>query len=252
MDQLLKQDETYAGDILLEEQFTAAVVQWYYAHGRAFPWRETTNPYHLLLAETLLRQTQAVRVVEPYLELVGRYPDPWLLALANIPKLREWFGPLGLVTRADRLVKTARVLIEEYEGQMPNDLTALLALPGLGRYSARAILCLGFGVRVPMIDEGSGRTLRRVLGREHKGPAFSDRSLMATVEQIMSQTSAREFNLGLLDIAAAYCRPRKPDCARCPVRKACALDKAELARPEETRGASVFFLHLRRVGFANN
>lgn len=212
---------TSGGHALPVGEIATMVVRWYRKHGRVFPWRLTTDPYHLLLAETLLRQTQAERVVDPYLDLVARYPDVYSLALVDVLKLREWFGSLGLVKRADLLVRTARLIIEDHGRLVPSDLRALMALPGVGRYSARAILCLGFGVPVPMVDEGSGRVLRRLLGREQKGPAYSDRDLMAAAEQMLPNGSAREFNLGLLDIAAEYCHVRNPDCHRCPLRRIC-------------------------------
>lgn len=212
---------TSVGRALTVEEIASIVVRWYRKHGRAFPWRLTRDPYHLLLAETLLIQTQAERVVKPYLDLVARYPNVYSLAGADVPKLGEWFRPLGLVKRADLLVRTARLLIEEHEGQVPGELRALMALPGVGRYSARAILCLGFGVSVPMIDEGSGRVPRRLLRREQKGPAYSDRGLMAAAEQMLPEQSTREFNLGLLDIASEYCHVHNPDCHRCPLRRVC-------------------------------
>ncbi|MBI2304470.1 MAG: hypothetical protein HYU86_06955 [Chloroflexi bacterium] len=197
------------------------VVEWFRCNGREFPWRTTSNPFHLLIAEALLRQTQAERVVEPYLDLVSKYPNPEALAEADVNELRQWFKPFGLVRRADRLIQCARILISEYRGSMPNDLNAIEALPGLGRYNSRAILCLGFGIPAPMIDEGSGRVLRRVLGHEAKGPAYSDKCLMSIAERIIPTKSAREFNFGLIDVAAAFCHPKEPDCARCPLARLC-------------------------------
>jgi A/G-specific adenine glycosylase len=104
---------------------------------------------------------------------------------------------------------------------MPSDLQALMALPGIGIYSARAILCLSAGVSVPMIDEGSGRALRRVLGLHTHRPAYSDRILLKTMESILPKKTTKEFNLGLIDIVAAYCRPSNPLCSQCPLARHC-------------------------------
>ena len=199
-----------------------SIVKWFRSHGRTFPWRNTSNSFHILIAEVLLRQTQADRVVAPYLELVDRYPTAQALAQADTIELRKWFRPLGLVKRADRLVQCAQVIIKDYEGRVPGDLQALESLPGLGRYSARAILCLGFNKPVPMIDEGGGRVLRRLFGHEPRGHAFSDPALMDTAMRILPQESHRDFNLGLIDIANAHCHPTKPDCLECPLLKDCA------------------------------
>ncbi len=203
-----------------------SVVSWFRDNGREFPWRETKNPFHILLAEVLLRQTQATRVVSPYLELIARYPDPESLAHTDVTALRHWFRPLGLVERADRLVESARILVQEHGGQVPGDVEGIEALPGLGRYSARAIACLAFGRAVPMIDEGSGRVLRRVLALKSYGPAYSSRPLMEEAQRLLPQNSARDFNLGLLDIAARLCRPRRPLCSECPLLGGCAYARA--------------------------
>lgn len=202
--------------------FIQSVVTWFRSYGRTFPWRNTSNSFHILIADVLLRQTQAWRVVGPYLELIERYPNPQTLAEADTIELRKWFRPLGLVKRADHLVHCAQILISAYAGKVPGDLKALESLPGLGRYSARAILCLGFNQPVPMIDEGSGRVLRRVLGYKPKGPAFSDPALMDAAIRILPNESPRDFNLGLIDIANAHCHPNKPDCLKCPLLKDCA------------------------------
>lgn len=210
--------------------FVQSTVQWFGSHGRMFPWRRTSNPFHILVAEVLLRQTQAGRVVGPYLDLIERYPDAQALAQADVTELRKWVRPLGLVQRADRLVQCARILVKDYAGQVPGDLKALESLPGLGRYSARAILCLGFNQPVPMIDEGGGRVLRRTLGHEPRGPAFSDTALMDAAESILPHESPRDFNLGLIDIADTYCHPTKPDCLSCPLFKVCTYRTGQIGQ----------------------
>lgn len=201
------------------------VLTWYTVNGRDFPWRRTTNPFHLIIAESLLRQTQAERVVQPYLELIDMYPDPESLASAQVEELRLWFKPLGLFTRADRLVETSKIILAKHRGKVPNDLRELQALPGLGIYSSRAVLCLGFEVSVPMIDEGSGRLLRRVFGLISNKPAYSDRSLLQIANKILPSESAKEFNLGLLDIASKYCHVHNPQCSECPLHEICNYHK---------------------------
>ena len=204
-------------------RFQRAVLTWFARQGRDFPWRHTSNPFHVLMAEVLLRQTQAERVAKPYLELIGRYPDAYAMAQADVDELREWFKPLGLVKRGDRLVRAAQILVNDHGGQVPNDLQTLMALPGLGVYSARAILCLAFDEPFPMIDEASGRVLRRVLGDVSDRPAYSDSKLLKAAAELLPSETSREFNLALLDIAAGYCHPRSPTCDRCPLLNSCAM-----------------------------
>jgi A/G-specific adenine glycosylase len=198
-----------------------AVVGWFKVQGREFPWRKTTDPFKILVAEVLLRQTQADRVVEPYLEITTAYPNVQSLASANIDRLRVLFRPLGLIRRADNLMGCAMALLTYHEGTIPDALGSLLSLPGVGLYAASAILCLGFGQPLPMVDEGSGRVLRRLFGLKHRGVAHADRGLVNLASSILPTDTAREFNLGLLDIAHAFCRPRSPRCDGCPLAGLC-------------------------------
>ena len=205
------------------------VVGWFGENGREFSWRETSSPYHILVAEVLLRRTQANRVEGHYRELVQWYPTLQDMSEADAGQLREWFKPLGLTRRADHLIQAANVALEQHGGNVPQTLEELSALPGIGRYSARAIQCLAFGVPVPMIDESSGRLLCRMLGLAGRGPAYSNRNLLFLAESLVPADAARAFNLGLLDIAAFYCHSDSPDCAGCPLQALCIWGQGEQA-----------------------
>ena len=197
------------------------VQEWYSESGRDFPWRQSSSAFHVLVAEVLLRRTQAERVVGPYLDLTERYPNTQDMASADVAWLREWFRPLGLVGRADLLVNAAKAIVQEHGGEVPRDLSEVESLPGMGKYSARALLCTAYGRAVPMVDESSGRLLRRLLGLRGTGPAYSDRKLLERTEVLVPHNSSRAFNLGLLDIAAAYCHVSAPSCLQCPLRSLC-------------------------------
>lgn len=198
-----------------------SVLQWFEKNGRDFPWRQSREPYHLLIAEALLRQTQAPRVVEAYCELVEAYPNVQALSQADPQELRTLFKNLGLIQRADRLVQAAKIIVAKHHGRVPDDLESLLALPGVGIYSARAIQCVAFNKRVAMVDEGTGRVLRRLFGISSERPAFSDASLRRKADGLIPHGNARDFNHALLDIAATICRPSRPNCARCPLYQFC-------------------------------
>jgi len=197
------------------------VLQWFAYNGRDFPWRKTMNPYHILIAEILLRRTQANRVVEPYLRLIERFPTPEALSHADISELRQLFQPLGLIKRADWLIDGAKLIVREHNGLVPSSLDTLSTLPGMGVYSSRAVICLAYDEAVPMVDESSGRLLRRLLNRSPSGPAYSDRQLLKIAEAILPAEHARDFNLGLLDIAYVYCHYKLPDCPNCPLVRIC-------------------------------
>ena len=212
--------------------FQMVVVEWFDEHGRDFPWRRTRDPYHILVAEVLLRRTQAARVVSPYLELVRLYPTAQKMSEAETSWVREWFKPLGLVSRADQLVRAAKLTLERHGGKVPWALEQLSGLPGIGIYSARAIQCLAYGAPVPMIDESSGRLLRRMLGLARAGPAYSDRSLLSLAERLVPEDAGRAFNLGLLDIAAYYCHSTSPACLECPLQTMCSWGQEGQASKE--------------------
>ena len=211
------------------------VENWFSRSSRDFPWRQSSSPFHVLVAEVLLRRTQAERVAGPYLELTGRFHNAGDMAEADVVWLREWFRPLGLVSRADLLVDAAKAIVEQHGGEVPSDLSEIESLPGLGRYSARAVHCLAHGGSVPMIDESSGRLLRRLLGLSSMGPAYSDRKLLKLTEELVPHETSRAFNLGLLDIAAAYCHVSSPNCVQCPLRTLCSRGRLVVAGLE-TKG----------------
>ena len=203
------------------EHLRCTAEEWFERNGRDFPWRQSMNSFHILVAEVLLRRTQAHRVVGPYLELIERYPDIRDMAEADPTWLRKWFRPLGLVNRADHLVEAANTILRRHGGEVPQDLGEIEDLPGLGRYSACAVLCLAHAGAAPMIDESSGRLLRRLLGLNSTEPAYSDKDLFRRAQRLVPYGASRTFNLGLLDIAAAYCHVSSPDCVQCPLRSLC-------------------------------
>ena len=211
------------------ESLHCIVEDWFAQNERDFPWRQTSNSFHILIAEVLLRRTQAQRVVEPYLHLVERYPDVQDMAAADVTWLREWFRPLGLVNRALRLVKAANIILEHHGGEVPDDLSEIESLPGLGRYSACAVLCLVHGGALPMIDESSGRLLRRLMGINSAGPAYSDKDLFDRAQRLIPNDGSRNFNLGLLDIAAVYCHVSSPECEECPLGSLCVRGRQVVA-----------------------
>jgi A/G-specific adenine glycosylase len=201
------------------------VLEWFAKNGRDFPWRKANNPYYVLIAEILLRRTQANRVVEPYLGIIKRFPTPEDLSHADVSELRQWFQPLGLIKRADWLIDTAKQIVSEHAGIVPSSLDVLSKLTGMGVYSSRAVLCLAYGKAVPMIDESSGRLLRRILNQSSNCPAYSDRRLLKIAEDILPTEHARDFNLGLLDIAYSYCHYKLPDCPNCPLVEICSFSR---------------------------
>lgn len=215
-------------DFNITEEIQDSLLTWFQVAGRDFPWRRTCDPYAVLLAEKLLQQT-SVRdsLVQAYNDLTSMYPDPFALANASVDDVLLIFQPLGLHYRAKELPVLAQAVCDQYAGKVPNDLQALLALPGVGDYSARAILCFAFDQDVPVVDTNVARILYRMFALPGKFPTnpARKRNLINLAGQLIPRGKARQFNWALLDLGALICRKSEPDCSKCPVRNLCKYDK---------------------------
>ena len=198
------------------------LLAWYAANRRDLPWRRTRDPYHILVAEMMLQQTQVPRVLPRWIAWLERFPT--LEALAAAPTadvLREWSG-LGYNSRAVRLQAIAREVVARHGGRMPREVEALRALPGIGDYTARAIACFAWEQDVPVLDTNVKRVLHRVLaGPEAPRPLLGDRQLWALAERAVPPGRGYDWNQGLMDFGSTVCTARKPACVICPLRTIC-------------------------------
>ncbi len=205
--------------------YSSVFRQFYKTHGRDFPWRhKETTPFGILVAEMLLRQTQAVQVAAIWPLLLERYPGSRELAVADPGALVELLTPLGLGNqRAKALQEMSSVLIRKHRGRVPRRIDALLALPHVGLYAAHATACFAFGQRVPVVDVNVLRVLGRVFDEKYGLDNRRAPKAWETARSIMpSKGPAREHNYGMLDFSALICTPRKPLCRECPLNGKCA------------------------------
>lgn len=197
---------------------------WFRDNRRKFPWRDTDDPYAVLLAEKLLQRT-AVRkdLVASYEKLLSLYPNPNALAIADTKDVQEITCLLGLRYRAGEMIALANALCERYGGIVPNDLDSLLSLPGVGEYTARAVLCFAFSQDVSVVDTNVARILYRVFGVSEKVPLnpARKRNLTELASALVPTGQSREFNWAMLDMGAAICRAGKPKCSICPIVELC-------------------------------
>ncbi|MBL7091655.1 hypothetical protein [Acidovorax sp.] len=200
------------------------LLDWFRISGRQFPWRQTCDPYAMLLAEKLLQQT-VVRegVVQAYDDLLVAYPTPTALAEADVESIRTMIQSLGLHYRAQELVALTREISEKHGGCVPQDLKSLLALPGVGDYIARAVLCFAFGQDVPIVDTNVARILYRLFGLSGPMPAnpARKRNLIELAGSLLPTGQSREFNLAMLDFGALVCKSSSPECDHCPLSPVC-------------------------------
>ena len=200
--------------------FARNLITWYRTNGRTFPWRETHDPFRLLVAEILLQRTPYWKVRPAYEALISLAPTPAALAQLSAEEIEPIIRPLGLVARAQGLVALGRALVERHGGSVPQDLEDLMKLPGVGRYSASAIRCHAFGMDAPLVDGLTGRVYRRVLGLDSSLEPHADKALWAAVASIQPPNPS-EFHLAVIDLASLICRRGRPLCGQCPLAAVC-------------------------------
>jgi A/G-specific adenine glycosylase len=198
------------------------LVRWYQHHGRDLPWRRTRDPYRVLVSEIMLQQTQVDRVVDYYHRFLRRYPTFETLAAAPEPEVREAWQGLGYYARARNLHRTAQAVAQQHNGILPAQRAAMQRLPGIGRYTAGAVLSFAFGQDAPILDTNAARVLQRFFAvRVRGGRTAIQRRLWQVAEAVTPPGHAYEFNQAIMDLGATICRARQPACKRCPLRRAC-------------------------------
>jgi A/G-specific adenine glycosylase len=198
------------------------------------PWRGTRDPWAVLVSEVMLQQTQVHRVVPAYRAFLGLFPTPTACAAASLGDvLRAWQG-LGYNRRARSLHQAARVMVDSHAGEVPPELSDLLALPGVGPYTARAVLAFSFGVEIGVVDTNAGRILSRAVA----GETLTPRDAQSLVDTMVPDQRAWEFNQALLDLGATVCLAGHPACEGCPIRKRCRWWASGRSTPDPARGSA--------------
>lgn len=207
--------------------FATRIVSWYDNHGRkTLPWQQDKTPYSVWVSEIMLQQTQVATVIPYYLKFMARFPD--VLTLANAPEdevLHHWTG-LGYYARARNLHKAAKMIRDDYQGLFPTNFEQVLALPGIGRSTAGAVLSLSLGQHHPILDGNVKRVLARHRAIEGwPGQKTVEEQLWQLTETFTPQQDIQKYNQAMMDIGAGICTRSKPNCAACPVALDC---KAQL------------------------
>jgi A/G-specific adenine glycosylase len=209
-------------DAKLRRIFQESLLSWYPANKRALPWRNTADPYHILVSEIMLQQTQVDRVIPKYEEFLQKYPTLEALAHAPIEEVRQTWYPLGYNIRPLRLHGIAREAVEKYGGKIPEDPEALQGLKGIGRYTAGAVLSFAFGREAPILDTNVRRVLHRVFIGEGDAKRYSlQKDLWELSEALIPAGKVYDFNQALMDFGATVCTARKPVCLVCPMQSFC-------------------------------
>lgn len=201
-----------------EHSYRAGVLAWTESHARSFPWRNTDDPYRVLIGEVFLQRTRGAQVVPVYERFIARWPSPEKLGRARLESIASVMKPLGLVKRASMVKALGRTL--SAKGSVPLDPAELIHMPGVGPYISHAVPVFAAGRDLPLVDWVIARVLRRYFGLEDGKVPNADDALWDLAGRLARTGDARRLWLGTLDIAHAVCRPR-PLCSECPLSVGC-------------------------------
>jgi A/G-specific adenine glycosylase len=209
--------------------FRRALLRWYDKHRRDLPWRETRDPYRIWLSEIMLQQTRVAAVLGHYRIFLERFPNVQALAAASEDEVLAAWSGLGYYRRARMLHQTAQQITEKHGGSFPRSSEALLALPGIGRYTAAAIASIAFAERVAVVDGNVERVLQRFIGISLTTP-----QIWQHAQALLASSRPGDFNQAMMEVGATVCAPREPRCPVCPVRNWCAMQQSSQS-PLSTR-----------------
>ena len=200
------------------------VFLWWDSEKRDLPWRISRDPWAILVSEFMLQQTQASRVVEKYKTFLKRFPNPTTCANSTPGKVIELWSGLGYNRRAINLHRTAKTIAEKHKGTVPDELSLLLDLPGIGDYTARAILAFSFEKDVAVVDVNVKRVLSRLEGR-----TLSMKEAQSIADQNLPTGEGWRWNQAMIEIGATICTARKTKCDKCPLKETCTWTKNQAA-----------------------
>lgn len=198
------------------------VLQWFTSQARDLPWRQNISPYRTWISEIMLQQTQVTTVIDYWKRFVQRFPTVKALAAADESEVLKLWEGLGYYRRARQLHAAARQIAERHAGQFPTSYDDVLALPGIGRYTAGAILSISTNQSLPILEGNTIRLYARLLGMK-TDPTRSDnqKELWKFAESIVPSRNPGDFNQGLMEIGSQVCRLKSPDCPACPLKSRC-------------------------------
>ena len=199
-----------------------SLLAWYRVNRRDLPWRRSRDPYRIWLAEIMLQQTRIATVLPYYERFLARFPSVMQLARARESEVLKYWAGLGYYSRARNLHRAAKQIVANHNARFPLKIDAALALPGIGNYTAAAILSIAFGVPLAALDGNVARVLARLFAirGDLRAPRTWKR-LAAAAQELLPPKSAGDWNQGLMELGETICTPRTPQCARCPLARNC-------------------------------
>ena len=206
----------------MTSSFTEKLMHWYEENARELPWRDHPDPYIVWVSEVMLQQTRIETVIPYFHQWVREFPTITTLASSTQQKVLNLWEGLGYYSRARSLHKASRIIVDEYDGKLPEDMETLMQLPGIGRYTASAILSIAFNKDEPALDGNIRRVLSRVFNIEEPARStLSEKRLWDLAYKNLPKGEAGNYNQALMDLGATICTPKNPSCLECPIKSEC-------------------------------
>ena len=204
-------------------EFAQPLLVWFEQHGRHhLPWQQPRTPYRVWISEVMLQQTQVSTVIPYFEKFMRSFPSVASLAQASSDAVMQHWAGLGYYARARNMHAAAQRIVAEHHGELPADVDALMALPGIGRSTAGAIASLAFNIPAPLLDGNAKRVYARHFGvAGWPGESRIEKRLWAFAEQHTPKDRAADYAQAIMDLGAMLCTRKKPDCANCPVNTSC-------------------------------
>ncbi|MEN6421349.1 MAG: A/G-specific adenine glycosylase [Smithella sp.] len=198
------------------------LLAWYRRNQRSLPWRKTSDPYRIWISEIMLQQTQVDTAIPYYHRFLKAFPTVFSLARAPLQDVLKSWENLGYYSRARNIYAAAKVIVEKFDGRIPDHLEAIKTLPGIGQYTAGAILSIAYGHALPAVDGNVRRILCRLFAiRNPLDDAQEQKRLQKLAASLIPVKHPGDFNQALMDLGATICKAKNPDCSRCPVAGHC-------------------------------
>jgi A/G-specific adenine glycosylase len=198
-----------------------SILGWWKSNKRQYPWRNTKDPYKILIAEVLLHRTQANQVVPIYKSLLKCFPSIKVLAQSDESEILRILYPIGLHWRSKLLHTMAKEIVEKYNGKVPEDFDALISLPGVSHYIASALRCFAFGYPDVLLDTNTVRVTGRILGLKISDSSRRSKQFRFALEKLIDTKHPGDYNWALIDFAALICKSRIPVHEKCPIKHQC-------------------------------
>jgi A/G-specific adenine glycosylase len=224
------------------------LMSWFDRHSRPLPWRVSRDAYRIWVSEVMLQQTTVATVSVRFLQFLDRFPDVAALAAADEQDVLHLWQGLGYYNRARNLHRAAKMLVEQYGTDLPDDPDIWTELPGVGRYILGAVLSQAFDRSLPIVEANTKRVLSRLFGYRHdlttkEGQAW----LWSTAEAILPKDRIGDFNQAMMEIGALICTPRNPSCGECPLAKECVANRDSLQEVIPVRPVAKEITNVREV-----